>query len=130
MLIEYGTIFFNIRAFPLKISWVRVTLKNKIEATGAMFNICVQKQMQGKLIMKRLLAIVGNILLFTVIFSFFGISYAEDKKFSEAELDQMVAPIALYPDSLLSQILMATTYPADVVEVNTEGMKWRIPHAV
>ena len=36
--------------------------------------------------------------------------------FSEAELDQMMAPIALYPDSLLAQILMASTYPADVAE--------------
>ena len=39
--------------------------------------------------------------------------------FSQAELDQMMAPIALYPDSLLSQILMASTYPADVAEAVT-----------
>jgi hypothetical protein len=31
-------------------------------------------------------------------------------------LDQMLAPIALYPDNLLGQILMAATYPLDVVE--------------
>jgi hypothetical protein len=31
--------------------------------------------------------------------------------FSKAQLDQMTAQIALYPDSLLSQLLMATTYP-------------------
>ena len=36
--------------------------------------------------------------------------------FSQAELDQMLAPIALYPDQLLSQILMAATYPLEVVE--------------
>ncbi len=36
--------------------------------------------------------------------------------FSQAELDQMAAPIALYPDSLLSQILMASTYPANIAE--------------
>ena len=36
--------------------------------------------------------------------------------FSQAELDQMLAPIALYPDSLLSQILTASTYPRDVAE--------------
>ena len=35
---------------------------------------------------------------------------------SQQELDQMLAPIALYPDSLLSQILMASTYPLEVVE--------------
>jgi hypothetical protein len=34
--------------------------------------------------------------------------------FKDEELDQMLAPIALYPDSLLAQILMASTYPADV----------------
>lgn len=36
--------------------------------------------------------------------------------FSQPELDQMLAPIALYPDPLLSQILMAATYPLEVVE--------------
>lgn len=36
--------------------------------------------------------------------------------FSQQELDQMLAPIALYPDPLLSQILMASTYPLEVVE--------------
>jgi len=34
--------------------------------------------------------------------------------FSEAELDQMLAPIALYPDSLLAQVLIAATYPDDL----------------
>ena len=37
-------------------------------------------------------------------------------QFSQQELDQMLAPIALYPDSLLSQILMAATYPLEVAE--------------
>ena len=36
--------------------------------------------------------------------------------FPQQELDQMLAPIALYPDSLLSQILMASTYPIEVVQ--------------
>jgi hypothetical protein len=36
--------------------------------------------------------------------------------FSQQELDQMLAPVALYPDALLSQILMASTYPLEVVE--------------
>lgn len=36
--------------------------------------------------------------------------------FSQQELDQMMAPIALYPDGLLSQILMAATYPQEVEE--------------
>src|SRR5271170_758189 len=33
-----------------------------------------------------------------------------------AELDQLVAPIALYPDALLSEVLMASTYPLEIVE--------------
>ena len=36
--------------------------------------------------------------------------------FTQAELDQMLAPVALYPDELLSQLLMAATYPLEVVE--------------
>jgi len=32
------------------------------------------------------------------------------------QLDSLLAPIALYPDQLLSQVLMASTYPLDVVE--------------
>src|SRR5260370_15447478 len=35
---------------------------------------------------------------------------------TQAELAQLLSPIALYPDQLLSQILMASTYPLDVVE--------------
>src|SRR5262249_337632 len=32
------------------------------------------------------------------------------------QLEQLVAPIALYPDSLVGQILAASTYPTEVVE--------------
>jgi Protein of unknown function (DUF3300) len=34
------------------------------------------------------------------------------------QLDQLVAPIALYPDALVAQILAASTYPTQVVEAN------------
>ncbi|MGH8616870.1 MAG: DUF3300 domain-containing protein, partial [Burkholderiales bacterium] len=37
-------------------------------------------------------------------------------QFRQEELDQMLAPIALYPDALLSQVLMAATYPLEVVQ--------------
>jgi Protein of unknown function (DUF3300) len=40
----------------------------------------------------------------------------DGQRFSEAQIDQLVAPIALYPDSLLTQLLMASTYPLEVVE--------------
>ena len=38
--------------------------------------------------------------------------------FRQEELDQILAPIALYPDSLLAQILMASTYPIEVVQAD------------
>jgi uncharacterized protein DUF3300 len=31
-------------------------------------------------------------------------------------LDQLVAPVALYPDPLLAEVLMASTYPLDLVQ--------------
>jgi len=37
-------------------------------------------------------------------------------KFAQDRIEQLVAPIALYPDALLAQILMASTYPLEVVE--------------
>jgi hypothetical protein len=40
------------------------------------------------------------------------------EKFSREVLAQMLAPIALYPDRLLSQILMASTYPLEVIEAD------------
>ena len=38
------------------------------------------------------------------------------KTFSQQDLDQILAPVALYPDALLAQILMASTYPLEIVE--------------
>src|SRR5499433_1674029 len=36
--------------------------------------------------------------------------------FNNEQLEQIVAPIALYPDPLIAQILMAATYPLEVVQ--------------
>jgi len=41
---------------------------------------------------------------------------AGNPAFTQQELDQMLAPIALYPDPLLAHVLMAATYPLEVVE--------------
>ena len=43
-------------------------------------------------------------------------SEAQGPTFSSEQLEQIVAPIALYPDALLAQVLMASTYPLEVVE--------------
>lgn len=37
---------------------------------------------------------------------------------SPEELNRMVAPIALYPDALVAQVLAASTYPSEVVEAD------------
>ena len=42
----------------------------------------------------------------------------QNHTYSKAELDQMLAPIALYPDSLLAQVLVASTFPGQVVEAD------------
>ena len=39
-----------------------------------------------------------------------------DQALSPDQLDDLVAPIALYPDPLLSQLLVAATYPLEVVQ--------------
>ncbi|HEV2055981.1 MAG TPA: DUF3300 domain-containing protein [Methylomirabilota bacterium] len=36
--------------------------------------------------------------------------------FSNEDLEQLAAPVALYPDPLLAQVLMAATYPVEVVQ--------------
>jgi hypothetical protein len=48
----------------------------------------------------------------------------ERRTFSQPELEQLLAPVALYPDALLSQVLMASTYPLDIVE----AARWSRAH--
>jgi hypothetical protein len=43
---------------------------------------------------------------------------AAQQMWSPQELNNLVAPIALYPDPLLGQLLVASTYPLEVVEAN------------
>ena len=45
-------------------------------------------------------------------------SGAPEQSLSQGELDALVAPIALYPDALLAQVLMASTYPLEVVQAD------------
>jgi hypothetical protein len=71
--------------------------------------------------MSRLLAA----LLLTFTLAWPHLSQAQDAAkgatLSKQELDQLLAPIALYPDDLLSNVLMASTYPLDVVQ----AARWR-----
>jgi hypothetical protein len=51
-------------------------------------------------------------------------SASDSKPASQQELEQLVAPIALYPDGLVAQVLMASTYPLEVVE----AARWSKAH--
>jgi len=71
--------------------------------------------------MKRERAFIrGSIWLLILLTAMPSWVFAQDQpaneRFQQEELDQMLAPIALYPDSLLAQILMAATYPLEVVQ--------------
>jgi hypothetical protein len=46
---------------------------------------------------------------------------SEVVELDQAQLDQILAPIALYPDTLLSHILVASTYPIEVIQ----AARWR-----
>ena len=51
---------------------------------------------------------------------------ANQQTLKSEELDALVAPIALYPDALLAEVLMASTYPLEVVQADrwaTENKK-------
>ncbi len=55
-----------------------------------------------------------------------GASQAQlQKTYSPEQLDSLVAPIALYPDPILSQVLVASTYPLEVVEAG----RWLKQHS-
>ena len=43
---------------------------------------------------------------------------ATSAKLTEAQIDQLVAPVALYPDPLIAQVLMAATYPLEIVQAD------------
>ena len=45
-------------------------------------------------------------------------SSSTDQLLKPEQLDALVAPIALYPDNLLSLVLMASTYPLEVVQAD------------
>ncbi|MCK8516887.1 DUF3300 domain-containing protein [Methylonatrum kenyense] len=56
------------------------------------------------------------LLVLLLLPSFAASAQQEFQPVSDAELDQALAPVALYPDTLLSQILIASTYPVQVVD--------------
>ena len=75
------------------------------------------------------LAIIAILLLSSTLFTTTALSapLAAEQEFvlSEAELAQTLAPIALYPDTLLTHILIASTYPIEVIEAK----RWLNKHS-
>jgi len=64
---------------------------------------------------KPMMILLAAVMFFA--FPFYLIAQAPaQKKFTPAQLEQLVAPVALYPDGLLAQVLAASTYPVDIVE--------------
>jgi hypothetical protein len=47
-----------------------------------------------------------------------GQAVPEQPAFTQAELDKLLAPVALYPDALLAQLLPASAYPLDIVQAD------------
>ena len=76
--------------------------------------------MPGKVFITR--ALIGIVVFVMIPYGAFAQDAAPTAEpvvtFSQQELDQMLAPIALYPDSLLAQVLIAATYPDQVMEAD------------
>ncbi|KGJ96887.1 DUF3300 domain-containing protein [Colwellia psychrerythraea] len=63
------------------------------------------------------LTVISGLVLSTAAFSATSAEKEQQESvLSEAELAQTLAPIALYPDTLLTHILIASTYPIEVIE--------------
>jgi hypothetical protein len=89
---------------------------------------------------QRFMAVVLPLLIFLVLIPFTAVAQSQAPAESQApaaagassseqvlkagELDALVAPIALYPDNLLSLVLMASTYPVEVVQAD----RWAKEH--
>lgn len=66
----------------------------------------------------------ARLVFLTSIFLLAGSAFAQqdpgaspaNATFSQPELDQMLAPVALYPDPMLTEVLTAATYPLEIVE--------------
>lgn len=67
--------------------------------------------------MKRLLMHISRTITVCLLLTIQPVM-ASDDAVSEAALDQMLAPIALYPDTVLTHVLIASTYPLEVVQAS------------
>src|SRR5262245_44397420 len=69
---------------------------------------------------RHFITIVGAILLVSANVPVLAVqaqTTTQDVKIPADQLDALVAPIALYPDPLLSQTLVASTYPLELMQL-------------
>jgi hypothetical protein len=66
--------------------------------------------------MDRVRRIVGGWVLALLVGAAASAGAHTPVSYPEEELDRLLAPVALYPDALLAQVLMASTYPLEVGE--------------
>ncbi|HEY7658089.1 MAG TPA: DUF3300 domain-containing protein [Burkholderiales bacterium] len=66
--------------------------------------------------MKRVLRNLAASFLAALVALVLPLRAQEPAAFKKEEIEQLVAPIALYPDALVAQVLMASTYPLEVVQ--------------
>lgn len=59
-----------------------------------------------------------SLLSFVLLVGALSTKANDNYEYEEGELAQILAPIALYPDSVLTHILIASTYPLEVIEAN------------
>ncbi|MDX3774373.1 DUF3300 domain-containing protein [Chromatiaceae bacterium AAb-1] len=55
-------------------------------------------------------------IIMILLLSVTGSPLVSADELNQAELDQMLAPVALYPDTVLTHLLIAATYPLEVVQ--------------
>jgi Protein of unknown function (DUF3300) len=75
--------------------------------------------MLSRLLVSRLTRVLGTGLVALLLAPGFAAAQTDQgggAAFKPEELEQIAAPIALYPDPLVAQILMASTYPLEVVQ--------------
>lgn len=75
------------------------------------------------IVMSTVVRVMGSLMLGLALSAPMTPAAAGDR-YGPAELDRLLAPIALYPDSVLSHVLIAATYPLEVVQ----AARWSRAH--
>lgn len=75
------------------------------------------------IVMSTVVRVMGSLMLGLALSAPMTPAAAGDQ-YGPAELDRLLAPIALYPDSVLSHVLIAATYPLEVVQ----AARWSRAH--